>query len=80
MSANPKRISSSGAAAILTPIMAPLRYITILRDVSHQFVSNWNGKMIAYEAQNARLLSSPIFVILRSKKILAATNAIAVKV
>lgn len=34
-------------------MMLALEYITMFRKVSHQFVNNWNGKMIAYEVQKA---------------------------
>jgi hypothetical protein len=41
--------------------------MTIFLDVSHQFVRNWNGKIIAYELQNAALLSSTVFITNKSK-------------
>ena len=46
-----------GAEHIRIPIIASGLYITIFLEVSHQLVSNWNGKMIAYELQNAARVS-----------------------
>jgi hypothetical protein len=38
--------------------MASGLYITIFFEVSHQFVRNWKGKMIAYEVQKAGRVNS----------------------
>jgi hypothetical protein len=46
-----------GAEHIRIPIIASGLYITMFLEVSHQLVSNWNGKMIAYELQKAGRVS-----------------------
>jgi hypothetical protein len=38
--------------------MASGWYITMFLEVSHQFVRNWKGKMIAYEVQKAGRVKS----------------------
>jgi hypothetical protein len=53
-------------------------YITILREVSHQFVSNWNGKMIAYEVQNAARVNIEFLNIKRSTITATPKAAIAI--
>ena len=56
-SAKPKSTSSAGAEKNLSPTIASGLYITMLREVSHQFVKNWKGKIIPYEVQKAGRVS-----------------------
>jgi hypothetical protein len=67
ISANPKRTSSAGAEKNRMPVITSGSYMTMFLDVSHQFVRNWNGKIFAYELQNAALLSSTVFITNKSK-------------
>ena len=67
ISAKPKRTSSAGAEKNRMPVITSGSYMTIFLEVSHQFVRNWKGKMIAYEVQNAALLSSTVFITNKSK-------------
>jgi hypothetical protein len=53
-------------------------YITIFLDVSHQFVRNWNGKMIAYDVQNAGRVSMEVLNTNKSTKTAIANAAIAI--
>lgn len=50
----------------------------MLRDVSHQFVKNWKGKMIAYEVQKAGRVSSEVLNTNRSTITAMAKAVIAI--
>jgi hypothetical protein len=52
--------------------------MTILRDVSHQLVSNWKGKIIAYEVQKAARVSIEFLKMKRSTMTETLKAAIAI--
>jgi hypothetical protein len=56
MREKPKSKSSTGAPAKRRPIISALEYITILFEVSHQFVNSWKGKMSPYVNQKIPLV------------------------
>jgi hypothetical protein len=61
-----------------TPIIASGLYITMLREVSHQLVNNWNGKMIAYDVQKAARVSIEFLNTKRSTMTATPKAAIAI--